>query len=63
MKGELWKAFQLRMNVHYLAFRITGNTMRVKEFFIRPATNSDGPAIKKLVFSSLIEHGLRPEYP
>jgi putative acetyltransferase len=35
--------------------------MRFKEFLIRPATNSDGPAIKKLVFSSLIEHGLHPD--
>jgi putative acetyltransferase len=35
--------------------------MHFKEFLIRPATNSDGPAIKKLVFSSLIEHGLPPD--
>ena|SRR5712675_1192415 len=35
--------------------------MRFREFLLRPATNSDIPAIKKLVFSSLIEHGLRPD--
>lgn len=32
-----------------------------KEFLIRSATNSDIPLIKKIVFSSLIEHGLRPD--
>jgi putative acetyltransferase len=35
--------------------------MNFKEFLIRPATNSDIPAIKQLVFSSLIEHGLHPD--
>lgn len=35
--------------------------MFFKEYCMRPATNDDIPAVKKIVFSSLVEYGLRPD--
>ncbi len=35
--------------------------MFFKAYCIRPATNDDIPVIKKIVFSSLVEHGLHPD--
>ena len=37
------------------------NGMFFKEYCLRPATNDDIPAVKKIVFSSLVEYGLRPD--
>jgi putative acetyltransferase len=35
--------------------------MFFKEFFIRPATNPDIPAIRQVVFACLEEYGLKPD--
>ena len=42
-------------------FYVNPDKMRFKEFLIRPATNSDVPAIQKIVFSTLAEHGLHSD--